>query len=216
MPTPMPRADLELLIRRARLQQADDDRLFVSRRSCADMLDIAYHNIPGICQRGELITGEGDERFKTVWVPSIYDFMVKRLIALGDPDDPPADARDVLLPQPLPPDDAEAQAAMRALIAARQEARQATEALIKETRQATDALSAIIVRAEADKVIRQIVLLALPMPNGKEMAQCTGAEMAGFGVAYQRIAKAVGPKRLVGAVLDEEGVRRLIIKHRKP
>jgi len=86
----------------------------------------------------------------------------------------------------------------------------------KADNDAMRAESAIVVRAEADKVIREIVLLALTMPNGKEMAQCTGAEMAGFGVAYQRIAKAVGPKRLVGAVLDEEGVRRLITKHRKP
>ena len=97
----------------------------------------------------------------------------------------------------------------------------AIERDLRRTRSKADndvarAESDIVVRAEADKVIREIVLLKLPMPNGKEMAQCTGAEMVGFGGAYVKIGKEVGAKRLVGAVLDEEDVRRLITKHQKP
>jgi hypothetical protein len=142
---PIPRADLERLIRRAREQQAEDDRLFVSRPGASEMLDLPYQSIRDLCENGELIAGvikSADQaRSYRIWVPSIYDFMVKRLIALGDPNDPPADARDVLLPQPPTPDDAEAQSAMRALIAARREAWQATETLIKEARQATETLA---------------------------------------------------------------------------
>jgi hypothetical protein len=45
MPTHMPRANLNLLIRRERLRQADDNRLFVSRRAAAAMLGVAYHHL---------------------------------------------------------------------------------------------------------------------------------------------------------------------------
>jgi hypothetical protein len=57
----------------------------------------------------------------------------------------------------------------------------------------------------------RIILLNLPMPNGKPMRDCLGSEMAGFGPAYAQIAAKVG-KRMVGAVLSETQVRKLMEK----
>lgn len=56
----------------------------------------------------------------------------------------------------------------------------------------------------------QILLLNLEMPNGKRMRYCTGAEMAEFGKAYAKIAKRVGSTKLVGSVLSEADVRKLL------
>jgi hypothetical protein len=67
-----------------------------------------------------------------------------------------------------------------------------------------------VVRREADKLKRQIVLLSLMMPNGKPMRDCLGEEMQTFGGGYWRIGMAVGSKQKVGDVLDENGVRRLM------
>ena len=72
--------------------------------------------------------------------------------------------------------------------------------------------SSIIVRAEADKMVREIILLNLLMPNGKPMRDCTGMEMGGFGRAYTKIAEKVGPDRRVGDVISEEQVRKLVQK----
>jgi hypothetical protein len=65
-------------------------------------------------------------------------------------------------------------------------------------------------RDMVESIKAQIVLLDLTMPNGKAMKDCTGAEMAKFGNRYQRIAEKVGKAKLVGAVLDEAGVRRIM------
>jgi hypothetical protein len=65
------------------------------------------------------------------------------------------------------------------------------------------------VAATAESIKQQLLLLNLEMPNGKRMRYCTGREMGNFGEAYRRIAKRVGTK-LVGAVLDETGVRKLM------
>jgi hypothetical protein len=62
----------------------------------------------------------------------------------------------------------------------------------------------------AEAIKNQILLLNLEMPNGKRMRYCTGREVGQFGSAYQRIAKRVGATKLVGAVLDEAGVRKLM------
>lgn len=56
----------------------------------------------------------------------------------------------------------------------------------------------------------QVMLLNLEMPNGKRMRFCTGSEMAEFGKAYTKIAKRVGSTKLVGSVLSEQDVRRLL------
>lgn len=56
----------------------------------------------------------------------------------------------------------------------------------------------------------QIILLDLPMANGKPMRDCTGAEMAKFGNRYQRIAEKVGKAKLVGAVLNEDQVKAIM------
>ncbi len=67
-------------------------------------------------------------------------------------------------------------------------------------------------RTAASAVAAKVVLLNLPMPNGKPMRACTGAEMAGFGAGYARIAEKVGTANLVGAVLSEAQVRPLMTK----
>ena len=53
-------------------------------------------------------------------------------------------------------------------------------------------------------------MLDLPMPNGKEMRACTGAEMAKFGNRYQKIAERVGKNKFVGHVLTEDQVRAIM------
>ena len=62
----------------------------------------------------------------------------------------------------------------------------------------------------AKAIVRQIVMLDLMMPNGKPMRDCTGSEMAQFGTRFKRIAEQVGRVRLVGEVLDEANVRRIM------
>lgn len=59
-------------------------------------------------------------------------------------------------------------------------------------------------------ITEQILLLNLEMPNGKRMRYCTGEEMLSFGKSYQRIGQKVGKTKLVGAVLDEAAVRKLM------
>jgi hypothetical protein len=65
-------------------------------------------------------------------------------------------------------------------------------------------------RERIESIKAQIVLLDLPMANGKPMRDCTGAEMAKFGNRYQKIAERVGKAKLVGAVLNEEHVRTIM------
>ena len=64
--------------------------------------------------------------------------------------------------------------------------------------------------AEAVKNIKaQVMLLNLPMPNGKLMRYCTGEEMAAFGKAYTKIAQKAGRKQ-VGEVLSEQELHKLL------
>ena len=70
----------------------------------------------------------------------------------------------------------------------------------------------ILVRALADKMMSNLLLLR--MPNHKRMVDCTGAEMSAFGKGYERIAEAVGPDKRVGEVLSEDEVRRLMVGRR--
>lgn len=65
-------------------------------------------------------------------------------------------------------------------------------------------------RAVVESIKGQIMLLALTMPNGRAMSECTGSEMDKFGAAYKAIAKRVGPTKTVGNVLTEEQVRALV------
>lgn len=65
------------------------------------------------------------------------------------------------------------------------------------------------IASTVDAIKNQLLILNMEMPNGKRMRYCTGREVGKFGKAYQRIAKRVGSK-LVGAVLDEAGIRKLM------
>ena len=66
------------------------------------------------------------------------------------------------------------------------------------------------IEAEANRIIQQIILLDLMMPNGKPMKHCTGLEMTQFGTRFQRIAQRVGRHKLVGDVLTEDNVRKIM------
>lgn len=59
-------------------------------------------------------------------------------------------------------------------------------------------------------LVRCKVLLDLTMPNNKAMRFCTGADMAGFGEIYCRIASAVPPTMMVGEIMTESDVRALL------
>lgn len=65
-------------------------------------------------------------------------------------------------------------------------------------------------REAVDNIKAQVVLLALIMPNGKAMKDCSGAEMARFGNRYQKIAARVGKNKTVGAVLSEDQVKGIL------
>lgn len=65
--------------------------------------------------------------------------------------------------------------------------------------------------ADAVKAIKhQVMLLNLPMPNGKLMRNCTGEEIGGFGKSYAKIAQKVGPRKRVGEVLTEDQLHALL------
>lgn len=65
--------------------------------------------------------------------------------------------------------------------------------------------------ASVKSIQDQIMLLNQEMPNGKRMRYCNGREMAKWGSAYAKIAKRVGPTKLVGSVLSEAQVRALVL-----
>lgn len=65
-------------------------------------------------------------------------------------------------------------------------------------------------RVKADAIKAQIVMLALTMPNGKALRDCTGEEMAVFDHAYHHIAEQLGPTETVGEHFTEEQVRELM------
>ena len=55
-----------------------------------------------------------------------------------------------------------------------------------------------------------IVLLNLVLPSGKMLKDSTGAECAGAGGWYTKIASRVAPDEVVGNVLSEEQLRKIL------
>jgi hypothetical protein len=55
----------------------------------------------------------------------------------------------------------------------------------------------------------RIVLLALEMPNGKPLGQCTGEECKAFGGWFRKIGAQVPAKTQVAAVLSENQLKKL-------
>ena len=73
----------------------------------------------------------------------------------------------------------------------------------------------IAARQEADVVQRasikaQILLLNLPMPNGKLARNCTGAELIEIGGGWIKVGKKIGVRSILGQSLNEEELRKLI------
>lgn len=56
----------------------------------------------------------------------------------------------------------------------------------------------------------QILLLNLPMANGKLARNCTGAELMAIGGGWSRIGKKIGKTKILGQVMNEEEVRKLM------
>jgi hypothetical protein len=77
-----------------------------------------------------------------------------------------------------------------------------------------DRASRAAAKAASDALVEtfkiKLALLDLPMPNGKAMRDCTGAEMAKFGNRYQKIAEQVGKAKTVGSVLSEDQVKQIL------
>lgn len=61
-----------------------------------------------------------------------------------------------------------------------------------------------------DAIKSKIVLLDLLMPNGKPLRNCTGAEAATFGNRFKVVADRVGKTKLVGAVLNEADLQKIM------
>lgn len=65
-------------------------------------------------------------------------------------------------------------------------------------------------REHVTKIKKKIHLLALTMPNGKAMHDCTGFEMSTFGTRFIGLAQRVGFENTVGSALTEDEVRELL------
>lgn len=71
-------------------------------------------------------------------------------------------------------------------------------------------------RTEARESIKNLKMqivgkaLELVMPNGKALAQCTGGECLRFGGWLARVGEVVGPNRLVGDVLGEKDLVKMV------
>ena len=103
--------------------------------------------------------------------------------------------------------------AMRAVLAKKQAKREARQRQAALARQAEDeAISDSIVSAEVERVKRQIISLAFIMPNGKELGDCLGREVASFGSGFQRIAAKVDPDDRVRDALTDQQVIKLMEK----
>ena len=64
----------------------------------------------------------------------------------------------------------------------------------------------------AKRVLKEsaaIVLMNLPMPNGKNLRDCTGSECAKFGGWFASIAKVLKPNEKVGSHLSEQDLKNL-------
>jgi hypothetical protein len=79
------------------------------------------------------------------------------------------------------------------------------QAVARRTTEETQAAAKVLIATAT-----QAILLNLEMPNGKRLRYCTGAEVGKFGAGYTKIAKKVGATNMVGSVLNEQEVRKLM------
>ena len=64
-------------------------------------------------------------------------------------------------------------------------------------------------RAKVRESIRQVVLLDLPLPNGKALRNATGAEGAKAGGFYSAVAKSIKPTQVVDRHLTEADLQNI-------
>lgn len=81
-------------------------------------------------------------------------------------------------------------------------------ALVRRTTEESAAVRAAVF-AEMKAKVRGVVLLDLPMPNGKLLREATGAECAKAGGFYAEIAKAIKPTQVVDRHLREADLQNI-------
>jgi len=62
---------------------------------------------------------------------------------------------------------------------------------------------------QRESIKNQIMLLNLPMANGKLARNCTGAELIKLGGAWVKLGKKIGSGKILGQVLNEEQVQEI-------
>ena len=89
--------------------------------------------------------------------------------------------------------------------------RKIDEASVKPSSREREASVDAITGKLKDAVKREaeIMLLSMLTPNGKALGQCTGEECSHFGGWFRKVARAVGPSRLVGDVLSESQLKEM-------
>lgn len=70
------------------------------------------------------------------------------------------------------------------------------------------AVAGVVQKAKEEIASR---LLDFITPNGKKLRDCTGAQCATFGSWYTKVSKAVKPNQLVGDVMDNEKLKKLLV-----
>jgi hypothetical protein len=70
----------------------------------------------------------------------------------------------------------------------------------------------VALKNAAKSRIVEVVFLNMPMPNGKKLRDCTGAECLKFGGWLAEIGKRCGPRRHVSDVLSEDQVAKIYKK----
>lgn len=98
-----------------------------------------------------------------------------------------------------------------ALAAAQYIVRNALEAREKQARQRSIAIQRPREQpALVASIKEQIMLLNLEMPNGKRLRYCTREEVAKWGKGYERMAKKMKPRQMVGQAFDEAQVKSIL------
>lgn len=62
---------------------------------------------------------------------------------------------------------------------------------------------------QRESIKNQIMLLNLPMANGKLARNCTGAELIKLGGSWIKLGKKIGRTKLLGQVLNEEQAKKI-------
>jgi len=151
---PLPRDNLDAAVHAIYRRQDEVHYLFASKTGAARILNCSTATLKELIETDDVI-----DQPEGVWVPSLFDYLVRDTCSLGPPDYQPPPRS----PPPQPPasNDKEVQSAMRALIA---QARQATAAMVEAQQAliaAQQALVAVLPRAPTKREREKAALIAL-------------------------------------------------------